>query len=414
MFGGRDGPRIVTPGRPDESELIRRITAENLGERMPPADSGRSLTIRQIELLRRWIEQGADWETHWAFVPPQRPEVPSEPGRAVPVRGDSPADGRPRLWIRTPIDAFIRDRLQREGLSPSPEADKVTLIRRVTLDLTGLPPTPDEVDDFLADDSPDAYGQVVDRLLASPRYGERMAVRWLDAARYADTNGYQNDGPREMWRWRDWVIDAYNAGMPFDQFTIEQLAGDLLPQERMKDEGRMKADDGPKQNIHPSSFNDHRLQRLIATGFNRNHRGNAEGGIVPEEYAVEYVVDRVETTATIWMGLTLGCARCHDHKYDPFTQREFYQFFAYFNNVPEHGRAIKIGNSPPFIPAPTRDQQQELAELDARLAVVESQFDALGPRIAAAQAEWEAALAGQPEIDWTPSQDLIAHFELDG
>ncbi|MGH7199568.1 MAG: DUF1549 domain-containing protein, partial [Planctomycetaceae bacterium] len=177
VFGGRDGPRIVTPGRPDESELIRRITAENLGERMPPADSGRSLTIRQIELLRRWIEQGADWETHWAFVPPQRPEVPSEPGRAVPVRGDSPANGRPRLWIRTPIDAFIRDRLQREGLSPSPEADKVTLIRRVTLDLTGLPPTPDEVDDFLADDSPDAYGQVVDRLLASPRYGERMAVR---------------------------------------------------------------------------------------------------------------------------------------------------------------------------------------------------------------------------------------------
>src|SRR5262249_31135168 len=216
-------------------------------------------------------------------------------------------------WPRNGIDYFVLERLEREGLNPSPEADKTTLIRRVTLDLTGLPPTPAEVDAFLADRSPDAYEKVVDRLLASPRYGERMAIRWVDAARYADTNGYQSDGERFMWRWRDWVIDAYNHTMPFDQVTIEQLAGDLLP--------------------NPT------LEQKIATGFNRNHRGNAEGGIIPEEYAVEYVVDRVDTTATVWLGLTMGCARCHDHKYDPISQKEFYQVFGYFNNVPERGKA---------------------------------------------------------------------------
>ena len=227
-------------------------------------------------------------------------------------------------------------------MKPSPEADKATLLRRVTLDLTGLPPTPAEVDAFLADNSPDAYEKVVDRLLASPRYGERMATDWLDAARYADTNGYQTDGVRHMWRWRDWVIDALNRNMPFDQFTIEQLAGDLLAGAT--------------------------LDQKIATGFNRNHRGNAEGGIIPEEYAVEYVVDRVDTTATVWLGLTLGCARCHDHKFDPFTQKEFYQLFAFFNNVPERGRAVEIGNSDPQIKAPTPAQQAELRRLDEQLA----------------------------------------------
>ena len=196
----------------------------------------------------------------------------------------------------------------------------------MTLDLTGLPPTPAEVEAFVHDTSPNAYEKVVDRLLASPRYGERMAMRWLDAARYADTNGYQTDGERSMWRWRDWVIDAFNHNMPFDRFTVEQIAGDMLP------------------GATP--------QQILATGFNRNHRGNGEGGIIPEEYAVEYVVDRVETTSAVWLGLTLGCARCHNHKYDPFTQKEFYQVFAYFNNVPERGKAFKYGNSPPTIPAP--------------------------------------------------------------
>ena len=240
-----------------------------------------------------------------------------------------------RPWVRNPIDYFVLERLEREGLTPSPEATPETLIRRVTLDLTGLPPTPKEIDTFLSDHSPNAYEKLVDRLLQSPRYGERMAIRWLEAARYADTNGYQTDAERTMWRWRDWVIDAFNRNMPFDQFTIEQIAGDLLPNAT--------------------------LEQKLATGFNRNHRGNGEGGIIPEEYAVEYVVDRVDTTSTVWLGLTMGCARCHDHKYDPITQKEYYQLFAYFNNVPEKGHANKYGNSPPVIKTPTSQQKLELS-----------------------------------------------------
>ncbi len=204
-----------------------------------------------------------------------------------------------------PIDNFILARLESEGLKPSPEADKATLLRRVTFDLTGLPPTPAEMDAFLHDKSPDAYEKVVDRLLNSPRYGERMAMQWLDLARYADTHGYHIDSHREMWHWRDWVIDAFNRNMPFDEFTIEQLAGDLLP--------------------HPT------LAQRIATGFNRNHMINFEGGAIPEEYQNEYVVDRVETTSVVWMGMTMGCARCHDHKYDPIKQKDFYRFYAFFN-----------------------------------------------------------------------------------
>src|SRR5579871_3602581 len=236
-------------------------------------------------------------------------------------------------------------------MRPAPEAERITLIRRVTFDLMGLPPTPAEVDAFLKDQSPGAYEKVVDRLLASPRFGERMANPWLNAARYADTNGYQTDGERIMWRWRDWVIDAFNANMPFDQFTIEQIAGDMLPNAT--------------------------LEQKIASGFNRNHRGNAEGGIIPEEYAVEYVVDRVDTTATVWLGLTMGCSRCHDHKFDPITQKEFYRLFAYFNNVPERGKAIKFGNSPPMIQSPTREQQEQLRKLQTRLAAAECRYQAL-------------------------------------
>jgi hypothetical protein len=219
------------------------------------------------------------------------------------------------------------------------------------------------VDAFLADRRPGAYERVVDRLLASPRHGERMAVRWLDAARYADTSGYQSDGERFMWRWRDWVIDAYNANMPFDRFTVEQLAGDLLPGAT--------------------------LEQVIATGFNRNHRGNAEGGIIPEEYAVEYVADRVETTATVWLGLTLTCARCHDHKYDPFPQKEFYRLFAFFNNVPERGKAIKYGNSPPWALSPTRGQKEKLEEIDGRLESARARVRSLEPRLKEEQAAWE-------------------------
>ncbi|MEQ2008309.1 MAG: DUF1553 domain-containing protein [Limisphaerales bacterium] len=385
----------IVPGQPGKSELFRRITTSDADDRMPPAKAGRQLTPQQVELVRRWIEQGAKWEGHWSFLAPKRPEVPKviskevislKPGKAAK---SSPPSTQSLITNHShPIDAFIHSRLTKENLSPSPEADRATLIRRVSLDLTGLPPTLAEVDAFLADTSPQAYERVADRLLASPRYGERMASRWLDAARYADTSGYQSDGERYMWRWRDWVIDAYNRNLPFDRFTIEQLAGDLLPKAT--------------------------LAQKIATGFNRNHRGNAEGGIVPEEYAVEYVVDRVDTTATVWLGLTVGCARCHDHKYDPVTQREFYQLFAFFNNVPEKGRAVKIGNSPPMLTAPTDAQAKELAKLEQQLAAAEARLRELEPQITAAQSTWEKSLAVAPPKPWTVTNGLQARFELAG
>ncbi len=253
----------------------------------------------------------------------------------------------------------------------------------MTLDLTGLPPTVDQIDAFERDESPDAYEKVVDRLLASPRLGERMATRWLNAARYADTNGYQTDAPRAMWRWRDWVIDAFNRNMPFDRFTIEQIAGDMLPAAT--------------------------LDQKIATGFNRNHRGNGEGGIIPEEYAVEYVVDRVDTTATVWLGLTVACARCHSHKFDPIAQEEFYGFFALFNNVPEEGRALKYGNSPPLIKAPTRSQREKREELVSLAALLDCEASASEPKIAAAQAEWESTARKNPPVDWSIEENLVVH-----
>ncbi len=374
-FAEKDGVRALVAGDLAKSELFRRITSDDADERMPPADSKLELKRTEIDLIRLWITQGAKWQKHWAFIAPRQPARP-------PVKhGD---------WIRNGIDAFVLARLESEGLQPSAEADRTTLIRRVTLDLTGLPPTPGEVDAFLADKSDNAYGKLVDRLLKSSRYGERMANRWLDAARYADTSGYQNDGPRYMWRWRDWVIEAFNKNMPFDQFTIEQIAGDMLP--------------------NPT------LDQRIATGFNRNHRGNAEGGIIPEEYAVEYVVDRVDTTSTVFLGLTLGCARCHDHKFDPITQKDFYRIFAYFNNLPESGRAIKEGNSPPYIKAPTRDDTQQLKQLERKLASAESRFRKLQPEITAAQTEWEKSFlktAASEPVQWSVHRSLIAHFDLD-
>ena len=343
-LGGRFA---IVPGDASKSEMIRRITAADPARRMPPVASGRTLTAREIELIQRWIEQGAKWENHWSF---------NAPRRACRFQ-----ISETRTWARNAIDSFVLQRLEQEGHSPAPEADRTTLIRRVSLDLTGLPPTPDEVDAFLNDHSPNAYEKVVDRLLASPRYGERMAARWLDAARYADTNGYQTDAERYMWRWRDWVIEAFNRNLSFDQFALQQIAGDMLPRAT--------------------------LDQKIATGFNRNHRGNGEGGIIPEEYAVEYVVDRVETTSTVFMGLTLGCARCHDHKYDPFTQKEFYQLFAYFNNIPERGKANKYGNSAPMIQAPTIAQQAQLNEIDRKLAAAEKRFDGLRIGIGESAAE---------------------------
>ncbi|MCB1121391.1 MAG: DUF1549 domain-containing protein, partial [Verrucomicrobiae bacterium] len=300
LFGDLDGYKVVAPGDLDKSELFFRIAHEDPEERMPPPEADRHLTDQEIEQIRAWIADGAQWEQHWSLVPPERPQIPEV---------SDPA------WVRNPIDAFILARLDAEGLKPSSPADPGIFARRVFFDVTGLPPSPEEVERFFNT----RLEASVDGLFHSKAYGEKMAIRWLDAARYADTSGYQNDGWREMWRWRDWVINAYNANMPFDQFTIEQLAGDLLP--------------------------DPSLDQLIATGFNRNHRGNAEGGIIPEEFQVEYVVDRVDTTFTVWQGATMGCARCHDHKYDPYSQRDYYQLFAMFNNLPENGRAWKEGNS---------------------------------------------------------------------
>ena len=368
---GRLGGPVVVAGAAADSRLFQRLVTESSRLRMPRGAD--PLTGEQIETLRLWIDQGAEWETHWAFIPPERPALP-------PVSDPE--------WVRNPIDAFILSRLDAEGLGPSAEADRATLLRRVTLDLTGLPPTPAELAAFLGDDSPDAYEKAVDRLLGSPRYGERMASEWLDAARYADTNGYQTDGERSMWRWRDWVIDAYNANMPFDRFTIEQIAGDMLP----------------------GATRDQR----IATAFNRNHSQNGEGGIVVDEFLVEYAVDRVETTSTVWLGLTLGCARCHDHKFDPLSQQEFYEVLANFNNIPERGKAFKYVNSPPLITAPTVGQEAELAELDEKLRAAREAFAALEQDAARAQAAWEASLAGAGRVDWTLRDGLLAHHALDG
>ncbi|MGQ0635686.1 MAG: DUF1553 domain-containing protein [Planctomycetaceae bacterium] len=369
-LGGR---AAIVPGKPDESELYLRLTSADPTEQMPPPKLGRRLTSAQIDLFRRWIAEGANWQQHWSFIPAARPPTP---------------DVRRCNQVRNPVDAFVLARLESEGLAFAPEADRATLLRRVTFDLTGLPPTPDEVDAFIADESPESYERVVDRLLASPRYGERMAARWLEGARYADTNGYQTDGERYMWRWRDWVIEAFNRNLPFDEFTIEQLAGDMLP--------------------HPT------LNQQIATGFNRNHRGNGEGGIIPEEFAVEYVVDRVETTFTVWMGLTMGCGRCHDHKFDPLTQRDFYRVFAYFNNIPDSGRANKYGNSPPLIKAPTPEQQLLLNRLNQRLTSAETSFASFNPAIAKAQAAWEQPLEPMETDDWSVPRGRIGRLTFDG
>ena len=360
---------VIAPGDPDGSALVHRVTAADPQRRMP--FRGEPLAPREVALLTRWIEQGAEYEPHWSFIAPVRPEPPA-------VRG--------AVWPRNAIDAFVLDRLEREGLRPSPEADRATLLRRVTLDLTGLPPTPGEVAAFLGDDSPDAYERAVDRLLASPRYGERMAASWLAAARFADSSGYFADQRRDMSRWRDWVIDAFNRNLPFDRFTIEQLAGDLLP--------------------------DATLDQRIATGFNRNHRMNSEMGIVPEEFFVENVVDRVSTTGTVWLGLTVGCARCHDHKFDPIKQKEFYQLFAYFNSIAESGIGQKTGNTPPLVYAPTPEQQEELRAIDDRIAAAEAQLAELRPEIDEAQRTWEASLGNADPVVGTAGDGLTAHFPL--
>ncbi len=318
------GEFAVVKGKPEHSALIHRITSEDEDLKMPPGDSGKSLTEKDITLLRQWIAEGANWNEHWAYVPPQLPTLPT------PVKG----------WKQNnAIDLFIQARLQSTGISPEEEADKETLIRRLTLDLTGLPPTVAEVDAFLADNSELAYERLVDRLLQSERFGEHMARSWLDAARFADTHGLHLDNERSIWPYRDWVINAFNENMPFDQFTVEQLAGDLLPE--------------------PS------LNQRVATGFNRCNVTTSEGGSIDEEYYVRYAVDRVETTATVWMGLTAGCAACHDHKFDPLSQKEFYQLFSYFFSLTERAMDGNALLPPPSVKVPSEVQIAEKARLNS-------------------------------------------------
>jgi hypothetical protein len=339
---GQRAEGLIVPGKPDESELITRIFSTKAGEQMPPPKSNRKLTAEQKELLKRWIAEGATFEDHWAYLPPTRPAVPK--------------DASPN-----PIDAFIRSKLPAAKLTPAVPADRVTLLRRLTLDLIGLPPTPAEVEAFVKDTAPGATERVIDRLLASPHYGERMALPWLDAARYADSNGFQQDGDTFQWVWRDWVVKALNANMPFDRFTVEQLAGDLLPNAT--------------------------LEQKIASAFNRNHLVNGEGGAIPEEQRFNILFDRVDVTATNWLGLTLACAQCHDHKYDPLTQRDYYSLLAAFNHVSESGTAgrqsSKIRVSAPFIEAPTPEQQAQAASLDKIAA-------ALATALAEKRKLWEA------------------------
>jgi hypothetical protein len=326
------GARAVVPGDLGASELYARINAEDEAERMPPKSLGRALTPEEIDVLKRWIEQGAGWEGHWSFRPPVAATAPE-------VRDPS--------WPRNPIDRFVLARLEAQRRGPAPEADKERLIRRVTFDLTGLAPTLAEIDAFLADRGPGAYERLVDRLLASPRFGERMAVDWLDLARYADTFGYQADVYRAMWPWRDWVVRSLNANLPYDRFVTWQLAGDLVPAP-----GR---------------------DQVLATAFNRNHRQTNEGGSIEEEFRVEYVADRTNTFSTAFLGLTLECARCHSHKYDPITQREYYQLFSFFGNIDEFGLYSHFTNA---VPSPTLlltapEQDRAIQAIEARIRVAE-------------------------------------------
>ena len=349
----KNGLAPLVAGRPDRSTVIARIQSTDASEQMPPPEAKKPLTPRQKQLLHDWIAQGADYASHWAFVAPQPPDVP-EPKNSA--------------WARNPIDRFVLARLEALGRHPAVEAPREALLRRVTLDLTGLPPSLDELDAYLADPSPDAYEQAVDRLLDSPRHAERMAMHWLDVARYADTNGYNNDEERTMWPWRDWVIDAFGRNLPYDRFLTEQLAGDLLPGAT--------------------------LAQRVATGFNRNHVLTTEGGIIEEEYRVEYVADRVHTTATVFMGLSLQCARCHDHKFDPITQREYYQMFAGFNHLPDRGVDYnKGGFAPPFVKVPSVRQQADLEALASEKAALEQSLAALVAQAPELARKWEVALS---------------------
>ena len=386
LKGGNRGV-AVSPGSPEQSRLIHAIRHQNQ-LKMPPDDK---LTPLEVSALVRWIKMDLPWAvptstaaaapanaaTHWSFQPIQRPLQPtvSDPS-----------------WVRNPIDSFVLARLDQEELRPSPEAPKVTLIRRTYLDLIGLLPSPEEVTEFVGDARPDAYERLVDQLLASPHYGERWGRHWLDLARYADSNGYNNDFPRQIWMYRDWVIGALNRDMPFDQFAVEQIAGDLLP----------------------DATEDH----LIATGFQRNTLLNLEGGIDFEQYRVEAVVDRVNTTGATFLGLTLGCARCHDHKYDPVSQQEFYQFFAFFNSIDELSGEFKndAGRAraqEPMLEFGTPEQHERRKALRAQLEVMEQELKSYEEQLLAKQSQWESSLSEEALAKLRPGQRTILKLPVE-
>ncbi len=343
-FADRQGARPFAPGSVDDSEAIRRIQSDDPTEQMPPGGKDKGLTAEQTQVLVQWVEQGAAWGTHWAFEKPVRAPLP---------------EVRDPKWPKNPIDWFVLARLDREGLKPAPEADRATLLRRVCLDLTGLPPTPEMADRFVRDSAPDAYERLVDRLLQSPAYGERWARMWLDLARYADSKGYEKDLTRSIWRYRDWVIDAFNSDMPYDRFTTLQLAGDLV------------GGAGPDE--------------LLATAFHRNTLTNDEGGTDDEEFRIAAVKDRVDTTVQVWMGLTMGCAKCHTHKYDPISNREYYQFFAFFNQTADSDRY----DDGPVESFPSASQQSQMTALRSRVDAIESTLFTTTPERMAAAARWE-------------------------
>ena len=349
----RDGifDSVVVAGKIGDSELYSRITDRDAEQRMPPAATGLKLTESEKDTLRRWIEQGAKWTRHWSFEAPEQPPLPS-------VEHEN--------WAQNEIDRFVLARLEQAGLEPSATAGRIHVLRRVTLDLTGLPPKPEEVDAFVNDNLPGAYERVVDRLLMSSAYGERMAWPWLAASRYADTDGFQGDPTRTMWPWRDWLINALNTNMPFDQFTVEMLAGDLIP------------------NATP--------EQIIATGFNRNHMFNGEGGRIPEETRVENVFDRTETTSTVWLGLTMTCSRCHDHKYDPMTQQEYYQLFSFFNNTSETGQRSG-GKAPPSVNYLLPEQRRTLKAVAEQISTLGKRMEGPLPAVDQDQKVWGAEQA---------------------
>ncbi len=333
-FEHRKNGTPIVPGKPEESLVVQRITHPQPARRMPPPYSHKTLTEKQIETIKRWIAEGANWREHWSLVPPSRPKLPAVANRT---------------WVRNPIDQFILARLEQNGLQPAPVAARRALIRRVTFDLTGLPPAPEEVEAFVKDASPGAYEKVVDRLLASEHWGEHRGRYWLDAARYADTHGLHIDNYREIWPYRDWVIQAFNRNMPFDQFTIEQLAGDLLPNATR--------------------------EQLIATGFHRCNVTTNEGGVIPEEVAAMYAKDRADTTGTVWLGLTVGCATCHDHKFDPIATKDFYALTAFFRNTVQQPLDGNIADTPPVFVVPLPEDLPRWLQTERQEAVVKARMN---------------------------------------